>query len=215
MAIITLITLVFGFFYLFLATIFSAQNMVILEKDLFEKIKEGDSKAFDLLFQNNYSKLCTLSVTIVKRPEIAEEIVQDVFIKFWKSRTSLIINSSLTAYLFKMVQNFSLNYIRNHSTKKTIVEQSLEDTDIQIDTHNGGISEPIIEKLQTEEIEHDFKNALDLLPTQCRQIFSLCRFEGLSYSEIAIKLDVSVSTIKTQMGRAMDKLHEQMRKHLA
>jgi RNA polymerase sigma-70 factor (ECF subfamily) len=155
-----------------------------------------------------------LSVTFVKRHEIAEEIVQDVFIKLWKSRTSLVINISLRAYLFKMVQNLSLNYIRDHSTKKSIHEQSFEDTDIQLDTYSKGLTEPISEKLFSDEIELDFFNALNLLPDQCREVFSLCRFEGLTYSEIAIKLNVSVSTIKTQMGRAMDKLHESLKRHL-
>jgi len=187
--------------------------MTILEKDLFKKIKEGNTRAFDLLFQNNYTQLCTFSVTFVKNPELAEEIVQDVFVKLWKSKSSLTITSSLRAYLYKMVQNLSLNYIRDHSTKKNIKVESLDD--LHIDTYNGGLSEPIFEKLQFDEIEHDFLNALNLLPEQCRQIFSLCRFEGLSYNEIATKLNVSLSTIKTQMGRAMDKLHESLKIHLS
>jgi RNA polymerase sigma-70 factor (ECF subfamily) len=188
--------------------------MVDLERELLEKIKKDDDKAFSLLFQNTYIQLCTFATDYLRKAEIAEEVVQDVFLKFWVSRKDLHITSSLKSYLYKMVQNYSLNYIRDHSTRKFIKEELLEDIDLSNPSFKIKITDSVFEKILSDQIEHDLSEALANLPEQCREIFTLCRFEGLSYSEIAQQLNISVSTVKTQMGRAMEKLHFAMKKHL-
>jgi RNA polymerase sigma-70 factor (ECF subfamily) len=66
----------------------------------------------------------------------------------------------------------------------------------------------------SEKIEEDLEQAIDSLPDQCKLIFRLNRFENLSYPEIAKRLNVSLSTVKTQMTRAMGSLHKKMSKYL-
>jgi RNA polymerase sigma-70 factor (ECF subfamily) len=188
--------------------------MTSLEKDLLEKIKNGDDKAFGFLFQNNYAQLCTFANDFLHKTDIAEEIVQDIFLKLWNSRNEISINHSLRAYLYKMVQNYSLNYIRDHSTAKTIKEEKMEDIDVYDNQINSAIANTGLEKILSDEAESDLNQALQQLPDQCREIFILCRFDGLSYSEIAQKKNISLSTVKTQMGRAMEKLHSSLRQHL-
>jgi RNA polymerase sigma-70 factor, ECF subfamily len=185
--------------------------MASLEKDTIGKM---DDKSFGLLFQNNYSKLCTFARDYIQNPEIAEEIVQDIFIKIWNLRENLVIKSSLRAYLYKMVHNHSLNYIRDHSTHKTIIEEKMDNLEILDNVSHGEIGNPIFESILSDEAEINLKHALLQLPEQCREIFIACRFDGLSYAEIAQKKSISVSTVKTQMGRAMEKLHAALKNHL-
>ena len=72
----------------------------------------------------------------------------------------------------------------------------------------------ILESIFSEEMEKSLNEAIETLPEQCRQIFYLCRFEDLSYREISAKLDISLSTVKTQMQRAMVKLAGAVKDHL-
>lgn len=113
-----------------------------------------------------------------------------------------------------MVQNNSLNYLRNHSTQKTIKEESIENIDSKNPALKMEIDNTVFDKILSDEIEKDLAEALKNLPDQCREIFILCRFDGLTYAETAQTLNLSVSTVKTQMGRAMEKLHIVMKKHL-
>jgi RNA polymerase sigma-70 factor (ECF subfamily) len=70
------------------------------------------------------------------------------------------------------------------------------------------------ETLVAEDIERDFKQALEELPVQCRKIFELSRFDGYKYQEIAEKLNISIKTVETQMSRALFKIRTQLKDHL-
>jgi len=178
------------------------------EKEIIDKIQEGNSKAFDFLFTSYYSSLCNYARDLVKSTEIAEEVVQDVFFKLWVKRSVLSIQTSLKAYLYRMVHNHCLNYIRDHTTQKTLKTLSFEDLQTRLAIFDIESRDSVLDDLLSEQIEIDLNKAINALPEQCKKIFYLCRFEGLSYPEIAEKLDISVSTVKTQMLRAIEKLKD-------
>jgi len=179
-----------------------------IEKEIIDKIREGDIKAFDFLFVSHYPSLCTYATDLVRTTEIAEEVVQDVFLKLWNKRSILSVQTSLKAYLYRMVHNRCLNYIRDHSTQKTIKTLSFEDIQTRLTIFDIKSTDSVFDDLLTEQIENDLNKAIGALPEQCRKIFYLCRFQGHSYPEIAEKLDLSVSTVKTQMLRAIEKLKD-------
>lgn len=179
-----------------------------LEKEIVDKIREGDIKAFDFLFISYYPGLCAYAGDLVKSAEIAEEMVQDVFLKLWNKRSVLSVQTSLKAYLYRMIHNHCLNYIRDHSTQKTIKTLSLEDLQTRLALFDIESSGSALDDLLSEQIENDLSKAINVLPEQCKKIFYLCRFQGLSYPEIAAQLNVSVSTVKTQMLRAIEKLKD-------
>ncbi len=174
------------------------------EQELFLKIKHNDIKAFDSLFKSYYAGLHRFAVDILKNSEAAEEIVQDTFVKLWFKRSELVIKSSLKAYMYKMIYNRCLNYIRDHFTPNKHI--SLEDIQLRIELLNLKSDDEIFEKLLTDEMEKELTEAIGKLPSQCREVFKLCRFEGFTYIETADKLNISVSTVKTQVSRAIEKL---------
>jgi RNA polymerase sigma-70 factor (ECF subfamily) len=184
-----------------------------IEKEIFGKIREGDIKAFDFLFISYYPSLCAYAKDLVKMSEIAEEVVQDVFLKLWNKRSALSVQTSLKAYMYRMVHNHCLNYIRDHSTQKAIKTLYFEDLQTRIALIDLESPGSIFDDLLSEQIENDLNKAIDGLPEHCKKIFQLCRFQGLSYPEIAEQLDISLSTVKTQMLRAIEKLKEVMLKY--
>ncbi len=183
------------------------------DKYLFYKIKNGDIKSFDSLFSTYFASLHRFACDILKSSETAEEVVQDVFLKLWNKRTSIIIKTSLKAYLYRMVYNTALNYIRdNHTADHTNIDY--DNIQTRIDILNIQSDEDIFEKILSDEIEQDLKTSLENLPSGCREIFILCRVEGMSYAEAAAHLKLSVSTVKTQISRAVEKLIPIVQKHI-
>lgn len=182
-------------------------EMKELEQQLIWKIQSGDRLAFELLFKTYYKSLVYIADSILQDWVSAEEVVQDVFVKLWKSRNNILIDRSLYSYLVIMTRNRSIDYIRDKERKiKTL---SLDDEDIRIKLLNLESALSIEEEYSVQTMENErLKQALEQLPLQCRQIFLLSRIEEYSYSEIAKKMQISISTVKTQMSRALQKLRD-------
>jgi len=179
-----------------------------LEQELLCLIMNNDERFLELLFKLYYSKLCVYATTFIKIPDLAEEIVQETFIKFWENRASIQIDISFKAYIFRSVHNNCINYLK----KSDVIRRQYKEMSDEIIYHNEvalqNFSPEIIEGLISEELESRLNNALEDLPPQSRKIFIMNRFDQLSYCEIANELNISVNTVKTQMKRALKKLRE-------
>ena len=128
----------------------------------------------------------------VKKKESAEEIVQDLMVNFWEKRHQLEPAISLKAYLYRAVYNNSVHYVKN--------DNKYPKTDVDEAFTLGADFENILEQT---ELEGKIFNLIEQLPTECKKIFKLSRFEELKYKEIADQLNISVKTVETQMSRAL------------
>lgn len=175
--------------------------MNTIEKELIQNIKRGEHKAITLLFKSFYLPLCTYATVILNDKETAQDIVQDVFIKIWDSRDHLQIVTTLKGYLYRCVHNRCLNYMRVKTRTKQLSFSTFSLTKVlQLKIE---IPPDVLETLFSEDTEKCILQAMKKLPDHSRKVFYYCRFENLSYSEISVKMDISLSTVKTQMRRAM------------
>lgn len=175
---------------------------------LFEKVfKENDYKSFELIFHHYYDNLCNYALKYVSSPEIAEEVVSDVFFKLWKNRDRINIESSFQSYLFTSVRNQSLDYLRS--------QQKLKNKFEEVNSNMGSFSSNPEESYIQEELNKKIEEAIGFLPNQCRIIFRMSRDEGLKYKEISEALNISIKTVETQMGRALKKLKESLKEMLS
>jgi RNA polymerase sigma-70 factor, ECF subfamily len=154
-----------------------------------------DISGFEALFQVNYLQLVKTAYRITQDKDIAEDIVQDVFIKMWQNQDSKAITTSLKSYLFGCTINQSLNYI-----KKIRIVNAREEL-YSLESVNYGESEP-----ELREMNRQTENALNLLPPACRTVFILSRYEQLSYKEIAHRLDLPFKMVEAQMVKALKHL---------
>jgi RNA polymerase sigma-70 factor (ECF subfamily) len=177
------------------------------------EVKSGNEVAFKSLFNQYYDGMCLYANSIVHDYEAAEEIVEDIFVYLWCNISKISILTSLKSYLYRSVHNNCLKYIDKLKTRNKHLEISnylLEDAEILYPyNENIPLSEIII-----KEIEEKAETVLQSLPDQCREIYLLNRYENLSYAEIAAKLNISVSTVKTQMGRAFQKFREILKDYI-
>lgn len=171
--------------------------MVTEELSIFRKMQQGDTSALEYFFQEYTELLYYRALGYVKEPLVAEDIVQEVFIRFWDNRKKIEISTSVPAYLTRAVINSCKNHLEHMS-----VRQKYEQ-----DYQAGNNEEDAVYDVgELEELRKRLNIFLESLPDKCREIFILACMEGLKYREVAERLDVSVNTVKTQVKVAYSKL---------
>ena len=168
-------------------------------------IKRGNKNCFRILYRRFYPGLCQFACQYTGRTDIAEEIVQDIFMNLWGGRKKYKIEGSIKSYLYVAVRNGALNYLNHLALERKINNDTTAQIHrtiayIQISQEDG--SSILIDK----EFEKSLAEALEALPPKCREIFLLNRKDGLSHSEIAGKLGLSKNTIQRQMSIAIENL---------
>ena len=165
------------------------------------RLRTGDQGAFDAIFRANYAALVAFADGILRDHDAAEEVVQDVMVELWRRRDSLVIESTLRAYLHRAVRNRALNHIRHvrvvRAASPAIAERTAEPT-------------PADARAIQSEMQIALARAVESLPPRCREVFELSRERGLSYAEIADTMEISVKTVEAQMGKALRILREQL-----
>ena len=175
---------------------------MIRDTEIIGRIRNGDIKEFESLFRSSYVSLVRYATTILKDHDTAEEIVQDLYFRIWQDREKLNIESSLNGYLFRSVHNRCLHYIEhNRVVDRHAEEMSYRQTESP---------ESPSDILNYKELQEKVARILEKLPERCGKIFTMSRFEGLKYSEIAEKLSVSVKTVEANMGRALKEFRKEL-----
>jgi RNA polymerase sigma-70 factor (ECF subfamily) len=171
---------------------------------LLSAVQRGDQKAFDTLFRRYYPMLCAYGHRFVEL-EDAEEIVEDSLLWIWENRETLVIESSLNSYLFKMVYRRALNKLAHIDATQRAdtrfyeeMQEMLQDTDYY----------------QIEELAKRIEDAVAALPESYRVAFVMHRFRDMSYKEIAETLGVSPKTIDYRIQQALKQLRMDLKDYL-
>ena len=165
---------------------------------LWRVLLHDDYGAFEKLFIFYYNPLRNFCKKLVHINEIAEELVSEVFFKIWNNRKRIVISSSPKSYLYAAVRNISFDHLRKE--KRSLWTNLEEAAAVPCDYFDAQSHS------EFQELEGRIERAVSQLPKQCRLVFKLSRDHGMKYNEIAEKLQLSVKTIETQMGRAIKSL---------
>jgi len=177
------------------------------------RINKGDLSAFQWLYAQYYAALCIYAKRFTRDKEVAEEVVQDIFLKLWEQQGQHTITGSIKAYLFTAVRNRCLDHLKHlqivnkFNTHYTNLLKEAED--LYIFSQESGEAIMI-----ADEFEKSVQDAIDSLPEQCRKIFTLSRFEGLRHRDIAENLGVKLNTVQKQMSIALEKLRGALAKYM-
>ena len=174
---------------------------IVDERELLERIKQGDEWAFDAVFRSHYPPLVGMAEGMLRSRAVAEEIVQDVMLALWRRRDSLPVEESLKAYLFRATRNRALNHLRHVRVERQGEPYAVGPTE-------KAPTAPSL--LVEEEIDVAVREAIGELPDRCREVFEMSRVHGLRYIEIASALGISVKTVEAQMGKALRILRDRL-----
>jgi len=171
------------------------------------KLKNEDEVKFiEFLFKSFYAPLCKSVYKFVRDADAAEDIVQEVFYKVWRNRNSLDLSKSVKSYLYRSAINTALNYLEKN--KRTV---ELEDNEV---AKTGLAVNATEDLLDGAELQQKINCVIDGLPPRCQAVFTMSRFEEMSYQEIADTLNVSVKAVEKQMSKALKILREALKMYV-
>lgn len=165
-------------------------------------VADGDSKAFKQLFMQHHQKLAVFLYRLTRDRCLAEELVQDIFVKIWHHREHLTAVQNFDKYLFAAARNLALNALRDRS-RRTERQQEWEQTyqDIESPEHEQAFFVLVDE-------------AIDRLPEQQKKVYVLSRHKKYKYEQIAKQLNISKETVKKYLQYATRSIMAHLRSHL-
>ena len=175
--------------------------------DLLALLRKDNTLAFAELYNRYRHDMYRYILTLVKVPELAEDLVQDVFIKTWDIRKRLEIKQNFRSYLFRICHNSAVDMNKQIASNSQLFNQLLY--------HYKAI--PALEHYTREELlQYDalVEEALNSLSPQRRKIYELCKKEKKSYEEVARELNISPNTVKAHISQTLSLLRSYISKHV-
>lgn len=174
------------------------------ERELLMQVASGDEHAFRQLFMMHHQQLGEHMLRITNSIELAEEVVQDVFLKIWFTRESLGRVDNFKAYLFVISKNHALNCLKKLAKERAVIKQLEE----------AGTGNLHAEITGTDMYYNLLDEAIDQLPPQQQKVYLLSRHGRLKYAEIADQLELSRETVKKYLQIATLSITEYVHEHL-
>jgi RNA polymerase sigma-70 factor, ECF subfamily len=190
-----------------------SNSIKISVQEIVRELKAGNQILFEQIFTEYYKLLCYEAKGYFRSELLVEEIVCDVFTRIWINRDKLNITSSLRDYLIRSVHNNCTDYYRMQKKRERI---NLDLHAVREDYFSlADIGENPLDYILTKELEERITDAINRLPEQYRKTFLMSRDHALTYEEIAIKMGISVNSVKTNIKNALSKLREGLKAFLS
>ncbi len=184
-------------------------HLKIEESKILLGLELGDETIFEYLFNIYFPRLRVFAYRMLGDFFVAEDLVQDVFISFWESRSKIKSVQQAKGHLFKMTRNTCLNYIKHKR-----VEQKYADYLNYDSATNNIYMLSFLEENEIEEIKKEMINEVNTiissLSSSCQQVFRMSKFLQLKNREIAEKTGLSIKTVEKHISKAMSKIREEM-----
>lgn len=181
----------------------SSQEIAPDDNQLLLQLKEGDQTAFDEIFNRFAGPIHTYIRRRLDDSEEADDILQEVFLRLWNKRQSILVHSSFRNYLYTIVQHCITDHFRTARRKQyTLTEELHERTEERPRPD---------EQYQYKQIYHLWRGAMNELPGQMRRIYAMRNEDQLSVKEIASELRLSEQTVKNQLHTAGQRMMKFLR----
>jgi len=181
----------------------------VQETDLIKRIKENDQKAFTELIDKYKQQAFRLAMGFMHDKALADDIVQDTFIKFWEIKDDYEIKAKFSTWMYRVVSNKAINVLRRNKFSSVFSTFSANNSENDLnyeDTLAEEQEKNAEEKFRQEHIKIALKNAIDSLPKRQKIAFVLSKYEDFSYKEISEIMELSVSSIESLLHRAKTNL---------
>jgi len=180
------------------------EKLLHTEKELVKKLKDGDSFAFEVLFYKYRNKVKGFAIKLVPAQIDPEEVVQEVFVKLWLKKEAINPEKDFQSYLFSIAKHLILDHLKSAVNRKLYFVGEHLQQDLLVEE---GLEAPL-----TEDMEEKLQKLINEIPEKRRAIFRMSRFEGLSYKQIAERLNISENTVDSQIRNALAFLRKEFRK---
>jgi len=166
----------------------------------------NDEKGYELLFKRYYQPLCSHAVRFVYSKEVAEDLVMEVFSRFWQKQLHLAITTSYRSYLFTTVRHAAFAYLKTEFKQEKNLDYSLD-----MNPENTPITPQ--ELLQFNELYLKIEEIIRSTSPQSQRVFLMSRFEGKKNATIAEELHLSVKTVEGHITKVLSLLRQSLRSY--
>ncbi|SEW46416.1 RNA polymerase sigma-70 factor, ECF subfamily [Chitinophaga sp. YR573] len=177
------------------------------EKSLLQLIAEGDENAYRSFFYEWQGRLFHYIRTIIKSPQVAEEVVMDVLTKCWVGRELLPRIDNLEGFMFRIAYHRAIDFLRAASRDPKLVDLLME----QIETADAAAADNLV---ISKEYDEKLREAIGLLSPQRKKVYLLSREKGLSHKEIASELGLSKNTVSNHITESQRFIQQYLTEHL-
>lgn len=175
------------------------------ERHLLEQLRAGNHDAFVEIYHRYKLRLAGNFLRILKSPELAEELLQELFVRLWMRREQVDPEQSIKSYLFRIGENLIRDTFRK-AAKDRVMQQHLLAAISETYSH-------VEESLISSETRTALHRAIDLLPPKRREVFILCKMESRSYEEVSKLLNISPGTVNDHIRKANSFLRQYLTTH--
>jgi len=176
--------------------------------EIVARIRGGDIAAFETVFRVYWEQLYRFADRYLSSPDEAEEAVQVVFARIWRSREDLSVRGPLSAYLYLATRNACRDRVKYAAATASRHAQFAAERPRTVERDDADAA------LRASEIAATIERSLAELPEKRRAICELRFRHDLSYAEIAAQLGVSTKTVETQLARGVKRLRDRLRQLL-
>lgn len=178
----------------------------VRQKELIRLLNLGNETAFNELYKIYIKPVYKKILFIVKEEEIAEELSQDLFIKIWQKRKEIDPEKSFKSFLYTIAHNLVYDYLRKVARDKQLLNRLMVNAvDYYLHTE---------EVFQARETQKILTEAIEKLPPQGKQVFTLCKLEGKSYEEVSRLMGITVATVNSHMVKSSRFVKEYLYRNL-
>ena len=173
-------------------------------------LRKGEKKAYEEIYTELFGVLYHLCLQYLHNEKVAEEIVQDTFLKLWEIRETLNEQINIRSFLYTITKNNCLNYLRNQKISLKH-QENMKYLEMQF---NYEALEKLGNYIQFEELRSKIDDAISKLPAEVIETFRLSRFEEFSYKEIADQQGISIKTVEARISKALRILRIELKDYL-
>jgi RNA polymerase sigma-70 factor (family 1) len=174
------------------------QDIDVGDDALLEHIRAGDAQAFEQLFRRYAEPLYDCAYGYVGSRDVAQEVVQQLFVTLWERRRVWQVSGTVVTYLYRAVRNGALNALRDGRRRVPLKERVYEATGIE-------------QEVEAADLARAVARIVARLPERCREVFRLNRYHHLTYAEVAQVLNISAKTVEVHMARALRELRARLK----
>jgi RNA polymerase sigma-70 factor (ECF subfamily) len=170
--------------------------------ELMREIKADNMFAFDILYKKYSKKVFNFGYSILKSTEESENLIQDVFLNLWEYRHKVENDSSIKSYVFTITYNSAISVLRKKVREEKYVEYLKSIQELH--------EEPVNVEIEYNELSDKLDEIINKLPRRQKEVYQLHKIDGLTYKQIAERLNISGNTIENHMASALKTIRKNL-----
>ena len=182
-----------------------------VDKQLVERVRRGDKRAFDLLILKYQHKVISIVGRYLGDRNDVQDVSQETFIKAYRALPNFRGESAFYTWLYRIAINTAKNHLVSKSRRPPNIDIDIDDGEFQDNSAVLRDNKSPEASLATKQMEEVIFRAIENLPPELRVAVTLREFEGLSYEEIARMMDCPVGTVRSRIFRAREAIEQKIR----